>query len=526
MVYIDPDTCIECGACLPECPVEAIIADYDITDETEPYLDINARYYANPSRQGYAADPYSPRQRTVEVFEREPLRVAIVGAGPAACYAAEHLLSARGLAAEVHVFERLPAPWGLVRYGVAPDHHATKQMMQSFGRTALRPGITFHLNVEVGRDVTHEELRAHHHAVLYAVGAARDRRMEIPGEDLVGCHAATELVAWYNGHPDAADLRPDFSHERAVIVGNGNVALDVARILLTDPRVLLQTDAADHAIAALSESNLREVVVLGRRGPAQAAYTVPELLALTQLPDVDIDISPGEAILDELSAVEVRRDPYSAAHAKAEMAAQIAATTPQGRGKRIIFRYLMAPAEIVGADRVQGVRAHRTELFRSSSGLLHARPTDVSNEIACGMVIRSIGYRGVPVNGVPFDGASGRIPNVGGRAVSSADSGQPLTGVYVVGWAKRGPTGFIGTNKHCALETVDAILDDYLERRLAAPARSAGQLGELLAARKLPVLSYADWRHIDAYECEQAVHQRRPRVKLVDVQQMLDVVHG
>ena len=294
MLYIDPVGCIDCGACIDACPVDAILPDYDLTPETARYEEINAAYYLN--REPFAPAVEPPAAAEVQVSERALLRVAIVGSGPSGCYAAESLLSRIGPAVEVSFFEKLATPFGLIRFGVAPDHQGTKAVASLFQKTASRKNVDFYLNVEVGEHLTHDDLLAHHDAVIYAVGAPADCALGIPGEDLPGSHSATEFVAWYNGHPDQAHRTFDLSGERAVIIGNGNVALDVARVLVAGTAELTKTDIAPHALEALSESRIREVLVVGRRGPAQAAYTSPELLALGYLPGVNVSVQPGEMV--------------------------------------------------------------------------------------------------------------------------------------------------------------------------------------------------------------------------------------
>lgn len=523
MLYIDPDGCIDCGACVEECPVDAIVADFDLTEDTERYAEINARYFADPVHQAYSSAPFLARKSKVEVSEQGPLRVAIVGSGPAGCYAAEDLLFRPGLDVEVHLFERLPTPWGLVRFGVAPDHQSTKSVTRLFSQTAGRRGLDWHLNVEVGKHISHEELLAHHHAVIYAVGAPRDRRLGIPGEDLPGSHSATDFVAWYNGHPDFADRSFDLSGERAVIVGNGNVALDVARILVSDVDQLARTDIADHALEALAAGNITEVVVLGRRGPAQAAFTTPELLGLAGAGGFDVIVDPDEARLDPRIVEAV--DPMSMAALKAEIVRELAERAPSDTAKRVMLRFLGSPAELLGADRVKVLRVGRNELVSSGNGRYEARPTGETEDIECGLVLRSIGYRGTPLPGLPFDEARGTLPNDRGRVVDPA-TGEPAPGVYTAGWIKRGPSGVIGTNKKCAEDTVQALFDDYASGRLTAPLKNGEALRDLVADRQPSAIDFSGWKAIDLHERTAAKEHDRPRIKLVEVADMLDVARG
>jgi ferredoxin--NADP+ reductase len=442
-----------------------------------------------------------------------PLRVAVVGSGPAGFYAAGQLLSDRSLTAEVDVFDRLATPWGLVRAGVAPDHPKIKSVTRLYERTARLPGFRFHGNVEVGRDLSHAELAAAYHAVVYAVGAPTDRRMGIPGEELPGSHAATEFVAWYNGHPDHAGRSFDLSCRRAVVVGNGNVALDVARMLVVGGPALRATDTADHALEALEASAVEEVVVLGRRGPAQAAYTTPELRELAEVADVVVD--PVEAELDDASRAHLASEAATVtAQQNVEIVADYARRAPTSGRRRIVLRFLASPVEVVGSERVEGVRVVRNELVDGGDGRLSARPTGREETIACGLVLRSIGYRGTPVPGVPFDERRGTVHNRGGR-VTHAGTDTPVPGVYTAGWVKRGPSGVIGTNRKCAQETVEHLLEDLHAGLLPEPTADPGALLALLAERGVAVVDYAGWERIDAHERATGEPQGRPRVKLV-----------
>lgn len=524
MLYIDPTTCIDCGACVEVCPVDAIVSDFDLTDENARFADINAHYFRDPNKAAYPTTRVERATTRIEVNERGPLRVAVVGSGPAACYAAEELLSHGGLETEVTMFERLPAPWGLVRFGVAPDHQDTKAVTKLFSRAVARRGIELHLNVEVGRHVTHKELLEHHHAVLYAVGAASDRRLGIPGEDLPGSHSATDFVGWYNGHPDFADRSFDLSDERAVIIGNGNVALDVARILVSDVRDLARTDIADHALKSLSTSRITEVVVLGRRGPAQAAYTTPELLGLASAPRSEVVVNCAESVLDLNTRVRSTENPHSM-QMKTTIVRELAGKPSLGYPKRVVLRYLASPTAIIGDEQVRAVRVNLNQLVGSGSDHVEVVPTGVTEEIRCGLVLRAIGYKGVALPDLPFDEVRGILPNDGGRVVHP-DTGEPLTGVYTAGWIKRGAAGVIGTNKKCAEDTVAALLEDFTRGRLISPPKDREALRELIEYRQPLAIDYRGWEAIDRHERSAATDQSRPRIKLVDVQDMLTVAHG
>jgi ferredoxin--NADP+ reductase len=450
------------------------------------------------------------------------LRVAIVGLGPAGAYAASHLLTNPELGATVDAFERLPTPWGLVRSGVAPDHPHIKSVSRVYEKTADHPGFTLHGNVEVGRDITRAELLAHYDAVIYAVGTPGDRPLEIPGEQLTGSAAATDFVGWYNGHPDHRDRTFDLSCRRAVVIGNGNVALDVARMLTLAPGRLAQTDAADHAIAALAQSRIEEVLVIGRRGPEQAAFTHPELRELGQLPGVGLAVDPNElAIPHDFRASR----PSKTAQRNLALLIQYAqrsAAAPAAGSRRIALRFLFSPVRIVGDGRVEGVEVVRNRLQRRPDGSLRAVATDATAVIPAGLVLRAVGYRGVPIPGVPFDERRGLIAHEGGRILGP--DGAP-TREYVVGWAKRGPSGVIGTNKKCALETVRTLVQDLVVGRLDGVNGRPG-LPPRLQSRRRDIVGLDEWRAIDGYERAGGERAGRPRVKLTRVADMLAVIDG
>src|SRR5918995_3084129 len=449
-----------------------------------------------------------------------PLRVAIVGSGPSGFYAAGHLLKCKShpdLCVQVDMFDRLPTPWGLVRGGVAPDHPNIKAVSRVYEKTAEHPEFRFYGNVELGRDIRHDDLTDRYDAVIYAVGAQTDRRMGIPGEDLPGSWAANEFVAWYNGHPDFRDLEFDLSSERAIVVGNGNVAADVARMLALTREELAQTDVADHALDVLADSGIREIVVLGRRGPAQAAFTNPELLELGDMSDADVYVDPGDAELDPLSRAFIES---KAAHATAKKNVDIlsgyAAREPLGKRRRIMLRFLVSPVEILGRERVEGIRIVPKELVEDDVGAVRARPTEVTEELDCGLVFRSIGYRGTRIPGVPFDESRCVIPNERGRVLERS-------GEYAVGWIKRGPTGIIGTNKRDAQETVDTMLVDLDAGKLSTPSDPDRESMEALLAERQPeAVSYAGWQAVDRAERDAGQPHGRPRVKLCSFEELLE----
>lgn len=495
MLYIDPDACVDCGACVSACPVGAISADTRLVPEQLPFVELNASFY--PKREGKLppTSKLAPVLEAPEVHQRSdrPLTVAIVGSGPAAMYAADELLTQRGVV--VNVLEKLPTPYGLVRAGVAPDHQTTKRVTWLFDRTTRMPGFTFYLNVEVGAHISHADLLAHHHAVLYAVGAPNDNRLDVEGMGLPGCGTATELVAWINGHPDFTALPVDLSHERAVIVGNGNVALDVARILTSAPDALARTDIADHALAALRDSRVQEVVIAARRGPAQSAFTLPELIGLTATHEVVLDAADHDLVLRDLA-----RETEVLARNKLEILSKLGDASAPITRPRIRLAYRLTPQRVLGESRAEGMAFTVTG-------------TDESRSLEAGLVLTSIGYRGKPIRDLPFDDDARVVPNDGGRVV-----GAP--GTYVAGWIKRGPTGFIGTNKSCAAQTVRELVADYNAGLLADPAAKPVALDRLVRDRQPDVVDTAGWAAIDAAERARG-GDVRPRDKFTAIPDML-----
>jgi ferredoxin/flavodoxin---NADP+ reductase len=451
--------------------------------------------------------------------DARPLRVAVVGSGPAGFYAASALLGADP-PAEVDMLERLPTPWGLVRLGVAPDHPKLKDVSRAFERTAQKPGFRFFGNVEVGAQITHEELVRLYDAVVYAVGAQTDNRLGVPGEDLPGSWSATQFVAWYNGHPDFQELEFDLSAERAVVVGAGNVALDVARMLALTREELQPTDTTDRAIEAIAESGIREIVLLARRGPAQAAFTTPELKELGELAGADVVVDPAELELDAASADSLEGN--TNATRNMEVLREFAAREPTGKPRRIVLRFLVSPVAILGEDRVEGVEIVENELVAEGERI-SAYATDRRETIPAGIVFRSVGYRGVALPGLPFDAARGTLLNDGGRLLE--ESGVPLAGVYCAGWIKRGPTGVIGTNKKDATETVKLLLEDAAAGRLEGAAEPR-DLAEVLAERGGEPVLYAGWEEIDRLEKAAGEPHGRPRVKLHSWDSLLAAARG
>jgi ferredoxin--NADP+ reductase len=446
-----------------------------------------------------------------------PLRVAVVGSGPAGFYATGALLDA-DMPVDVDMLERLPTPWGLVRMGVAPDHPKLKTVSVAFERIAERPGFRFLGNVEVGRDLHHSDLARLYDAVVYAVGAQSDRRLGIPGEDLPGVWGALEFVAWYNGHPDYQELPFDLDVRRAVVIGNGNVALDVARMLGLTSEELAPTDTTDRAIEAIAGSRLEEIVILGRRGPAEAAFKPPELGELGEMAGADVAVDPADLELDPVSLPRVEAD--TRVKRVLEILADFAGRVPTGKPRTLRLRFLASPVAIHGTDRVEAVEIVRNRL-ESREGRVVAVETDERETIPCGLVFRSVGYRGVAIPDVPFDDARGTIRNDCGRVLEA--DGQVVPGLYCAGWIKRGPTGIIGTNKKDAVESVGQLLEDVRTGRVAHhPQATAEAIDALLDERGVRRVVYAGWQAIDRYERRLGEPLGRPRVKLVTWDELLE----
>jgi ferredoxin/flavodoxin---NADP+ reductase len=451
-----------------------------------------------------------------------PYHVAIVGSGPSGFFAAASLLKAadasEDIDARVDMLEMLPTPWGLVRSGVAPDHPKIKSISKQFEKTAEDPRFRFFGNVVIGEHISTAELAEHYDAVIYAIGAQSDRSLNIPGEELPGSVAAVDFVGWYNAHPHFEQTSPDLSGARAVVVGNGNVALDVARILITDPDELARTDIADHALESLRPRGVEEVVIIGRRGPLQTAFTTLELRELADLENVDVVVDPAdfEGISDDDAAavgkvckqnIKVLRD--------------YATREPRPGHRRMVFRFLTSPIEIKGDGKVEQIVLGRNELVTDESGRVAAKDTGEREELPVQLVVRSVGYRGIPTPGLPFDDKTATIPNTDGRVEGSRNE-------YVVGWIKRGPTGVIGTNKKDSQETVDTLIEDLTAATELAdfPEDHADKLAEWLASRQPKLVTSAHWKLIDEHERSAGEPHGRPRVKLPSLAKLLHISHG
>jgi ferredoxin--NADP+ reductase len=506
MLYIDPVACVDCGACVTACPVGVIAPDTKLTSEQLPFLEINASYYPDrPAESGPLTSKLAPviEPPMIRRGAGGPLRVAVVGSGPAAMYAADELLSQPGV--RVNVFERLPTPYGLVRAGVAPDHQSTKRVTRLFDRIARHRGFAFYLNVEVGHHLSHDELMEYHHAVIYAVGASSGRRLDIPGFGMPGTATATELIAWINAHPDYRGLEVPLDHERVTILGNGNVALDVARVLTADPERLAATDISRHALIAMRDSKVREVVIAARRGPAESAFTLPEIIGLTTSARVVLSSADHELVRAELeNCVD------ALTRHKLRLLASLDVHDEPVDWPIIRLAYRLTPARVLGDQRAVGIQ-------------FVATGTDEFSEVEAGLVVASIGCYGRPVPSLPFESTVGVVPNIRGRVVDP-QLGSPVDGSYVAGWIKRGPTGFIGTSKSCAQETVKTVVDDYNDGRLPDPVATLRALDRLVRRRQPDVVDYAAWHQIDRAEIERGQATGRPRDKCTTIEEMLDVV--
>lgn len=450
-----------------------------------------------------------------------PLRVAIIGSGPSGFYAADALFKQTKYHVEVDMFDRLPTPYGLVRGGVAPDHQPIKAVTKTYEKIAADPRFRFYGYVEFGTDLTLTDLQRYYHQIIYAVGAQTDKRLGVPGEDLPGSHAATEFVAWYNGHPDYRDLKFDLSAERVAVIGNGNVAMDVVRILASSVEELGRTDIADYALDALRHSKVREIYMVGRRGPAQAAFTHKELKEFGELEEADIIVDSIEGVPDALSfSAKLDQD----AQRNIKTLADYIARPPAGKPRKIIMRFLVSPTELTGNGCVEQMTLVKNQLVAGADGSIKAKATDQTETLPVGLVFRSIGYTGVSLPDVPFDSKAGVIPNAAGR-VLTAPGGTPLQGQYVAGWIKRGASGVIGDNRKDAIETIEKALEDVPTLPPLAPDTATREaLEALLAVRKPDYITFADWQALDQLEVQNGVALGRPRLKFTAIPDMLDAI--
>lgn len=449
-----------------------------------------------------------------------PLRAAIIGAGPSGFYAAAALLKEEGFTVSVDMFDRLIAPHGLVRYGVAPDHQNIKAVAKTYDRTATESSFRYFGNVEFGKDITHDDLCRHYEVVIYATGAQSDRRLNIPGEDLPNSISATEFVAWYNGHPDFADLNPDLSVEAAVVVGVGNVAMDVARILAKSVSELKNTDIAEHALDALSRSQIKDIYIVARRGPAQVKFTNAEVREFGHLEVADAIVLDNELKLDRASSASIEGD--TGMQKNLDYLRAYAEIGETGKPRRVYFRFLLSPVEIIGEDgKIVAVKMEKNQLRPVAGGDIAATGTGIFETIPAGLVLRSVGYKGKPLPGVPYDVRKGTIPNEHGRVLDPNAEGF-VPGEYVVGWAKRGATGVIGTNKPDAIESVNSMFEDLKKGKVTISAEpDPSAINKLLDERDVRYVSVEEWRVVDAAEVAQGKAAGKPREKIVSPGDML-----
>ncbi len=451
------------------------------------------------------------------------LRVAIVGSGPAGFYAAEALQKAApGIS--IDLIDRLPTPFGLVRGGVAPDHPKIKSVTRVFDRIATQPGFRFLGHVRVGEDVTVDELRERYDVLLLSYGAETDRLLGIPGEELAGSHAATEFVAWYNGHPDYAARQFDLTQREVAVIGIGNVAMDVARIIAKPTAELSATDLADHALTALANANVKTVHIVARRGPVQAACTTPELRELGELEGVDVVVDPRDLELDPASEAQLAAMEDRNPAKNLEVLREWATRERTGAERQVVFHFNASPVSISGTDRVNGLTIVRNKLESDGRGGVKAVPTDERHELPVGLVFRSVGYKGMPMPGVPFDERNGVVPNINGSVVDRAGGDTPEPGLYVAGWIKRGPQGIIGTNKLCAAATVTQLLADAEAGKVPAARNDISSIDDLLASRGVTVTSWADWQTLDKAEQSRGAAAGRPRAKITNIREMLEII--
>ena len=452
-------------------------------------------------------------------------KIAVIGSGPAGFYAAGELFRQQSWEIKVDMFERLPTPFGLVRGGVAPDHQKIKSVQKIYSRIAENENFRFFGNVEFGRDIFQADLLEHYDAVIYSVGSPADRELGIPGEDLSGSHSATEFVAWYNGHPDFCDYKFDLSAKNAFVIGIGNVALDVARILAKTPEELAETDIADYALDALRASQLEDIWLVGRRGPVQAAFSPAELREFMELAEADVVVEQNVLELDAESKQILETDASNDTKKNIEILKQISLRDVSAKKRRVHFLFLSSPVEISGNDKVEKISLVRNQLLKREDGSLAAQPTEKINEAAAELVFRSIGYHGQPLPDLPFDQKSGTIPNECGQVKDPENGNKLRNREYVAGWIKRGPSGVIGTNKQDAVETVHRMLETFLNEKMEAGKNCANpDIVALLENRKLEYVSFADWKLIDVHETEAGQKQGRPRVKLTSIAEMLSVI--
>ncbi len=452
------------------------------------------------------------------------LQIAIIGSGPSGFYAADFLLQSLQQI-KVDVFDRLPTPFGLVRGGVAPDHAKIKSVANIYEKIASHPNFRFFGNVEYGRDITLEDLKNHYHAIIFAVGAKSDRKMDIPGEDLMGSSPATDFVGWYNGHPDYRHLSFDLTCERVAVIGNGNVAMDVARILAQNPSHLESTDIASYALEALKKSKVKEIYLCGRRGVAQAAFTNPEIRELCDLDGADLRVDPPEVALDDLSQASLEQTGSVTAKNNVKILQEHSQKPLSDQPRKIVVRFLVSPVELTGANgKVVSMKLEKNKLYKQEDGSLRPKGTGLYETLPVNLVLRSVGYKGVPISELPYDSKNGTIPNEKGRVIDPKNKSF-LSGLYVVGWAKRGPTGVIGTNKPDSGETVRGLLEDYSLGKLSKPEKNSNDIVSTFEKKGVRFVDYSGWKLLDKKEIETGKKVGKVREKLTSIEEMLAVLN-
>ncbi|TVP90453.1 MAG: molybdopterin dinucleotide-binding protein [Pseudomonadaceae bacterium] len=512
MLFIDPEACIDCNACVSACPEGAIFPQSMVPEDQQNYIALNAE---EAKIRPVIRESIQAGQHAASPLARLPGRFAIVGSGPSGFYAAEALMKQMP-AARIDMFERLPTPFGLVRYGVAPDHPRIKSVTAGFERIAESQNFRFFGNVQIGRDLSSADLRQHYHGVIYATGGSQSRPLTLPGADAGNIFGSSNFVGWYNGHPDETALAPALTGPTAVIIGIGNVALDIARLLVLPNDQLAKTDIADDALQALANSGIEEVRLLARRGPAQAAFTPKELEQLMAIPGLQLLVDPADLELDDATTRQLEQPEFAEARQNLSLLRDIAAR-PQAEGKRIRFMFYTSPTGFSADNgQVSTVHAQRTELVRNDQGELIARPSEQTLDMPAGLVVHAIGYQGSAIDELPFDTGRGVIQHEQGRI-----NGNPDGRDYVAGWIKRGASGVIGSNRQCATESVQRLLDDLGS---SLPELTEETIDTLLAARKVDTVSLADWRLLDQHEQARGRSEGRTRRKVVNIAEMLSVI--
>jgi ferredoxin/flavodoxin---NADP+ reductase len=453
-----------------------------------------------------------------------PWRIAVVGSGPAAFYTAEALFKSGVEGISVDLFDRLPVPFGLVRGGVAPDHQKIKSVVKVYNKIAANDGFRFFGNVCLGRDIQVDDLNEHYHQIVYAFGCESDTKLGVDGEDLAGVYAATDFVGWYNGHPDHRHHQFDLKNaKRVALVGNGNVAMDVARILLASPDELAKTDIAEHCLATLRESKVEEVILLGRRGPAQAAFSPKEIAEIAELPDVDVIVTKEDAKLDELSAAWLENEGARSQQRNVDFCLARAELGEGDQPKKLRCRFLVSPTALHGeAGKLTSVQVDHMQLQADDSGTPRPRATGTNEKLPVDLVFKAIGYRGEPVKGVPFEERKGIVPNVDGRVVEQL-GGAERVGHYAAGWCKRGPTGLIGTNSLDAKATVASMQVDHDAGKQLQPSKT--DIEALMTDRSIDAVSWTDWQRLDEWELQQGEQRNKLRHKLASVEELMTVIH-